>query len=184
MNSFTTKTKPSSSCPRKQESSDETRAMVDDRNEGTTVPKDSGQQESTGDDDDDVDDYSSSLYVNNCIRRLPIRHEFPMKLHQLLHDAETNGNSHIVSWIPSKEEDGTTTYQGFQVHQPDKFTKTIMPNYFKQTRFTSFTRQVRNVFFFLFFCFVFSTFVFFPSTHFFAESPCHLKKSMLCLYKF
>ena len=176
MNSFTTKTKPSSSCcPRKQESSDETRAMVDDRNEGTTVPKDSGQQESTGDDDDDdddVDDYSSSLYVNICIRRLPIRHEFPMKLHQLLHDAETNGNSHIVSWIPSKEEDGTTTYQGFQVHQPDKFTKTIMPNYFKQTRFTSFTRQVRvNVL-----CiFVFSTFVFFPTTHFFAESQGHLK---------
>jgi hypothetical protein len=63
---------------------------------------------------------------------------FPMKLYQLLEDADDDSSNIniIVSWLP----DGTQ----FKVHQPRKFCETIIKTYFKQSKFESFTRQVRN----------------------------------------
>ena len=67
-----------------------------------------------------------------------LKFPFPWKLHQLLDDAEAYGNDSIVSWLPSG---------AFQVHKPDEFVKHIMPKYFRQTKFKSFTRQVRSLVF-------------------------------------
>ena len=61
---------------------------------------------------------------------------FPYKLHQLLDDAVQEGKEHIISWLPS----GTA----FKVHRPLLFTSEIMSNYFRQTQYKSFTRQVRS----------------------------------------
>jgi hypothetical protein len=60
---------------------------------------------------------------------------FPSQLHLLLHDAEIQGFSHVVSWL----ERGTM----FKVHKPKEFADRIMPRYFKnQTRYKSFQRQL------------------------------------------
>jgi hypothetical protein len=59
---------------------------------------------------------------------------FPGKLFALLEDAEEDGNQEIVSWI----DDGN----GFCIHKRDDFCEKLMNLYFKQTKFTSFTRQV------------------------------------------
>jgi hypothetical protein len=61
---------------------------------------------------------------------------FPWKLHKLLEDAETRGITHVVSWLPGGE--------AFKVHNPAEFYQKIMTQYFKQTRYKSFTRQVSN----------------------------------------
>jgi hypothetical protein len=59
---------------------------------------------------------------------------FPGKLYRLLADAESRGNSHIISFTP----DGNS----FKIHNPDAFMKELAPNYFDQTHFTSFVRQL------------------------------------------
>ena len=59
---------------------------------------------------------------------------FPIKLYQMLEAVEADGNEHIVSWHP----DGRT----FQVHDPAKFVEDVLPNFFKQSKYKSFQRQV------------------------------------------
>lgn len=59
---------------------------------------------------------------------------FPTKLRCILDDAVTEGNEHIVSWLP----DG----KAFKIHNPEAFTKVILRRYFRQTMFKSFTRQL------------------------------------------
>jgi hypothetical protein len=60
---------------------------------------------------------------------------FPMILHQMLEEANSEHNDHIVGWEP----DGLS----FKVHKPNELAETIMPRYFKnQTQFRSFQRQV------------------------------------------
>jgi hypothetical protein len=60
---------------------------------------------------------------------------FPSKLHDLLEDVEKEGPKRdIVSWLP----DG----KAFKVHKPIDFCKTIKKNYFEQSQYKSFTRQV------------------------------------------
>jgi len=59
---------------------------------------------------------------------------FPWKLHTLLEDAEHAGQQDIVSWLP----DGN----GFKVHKPNEFCQVIMPKYFRQSKYESFTRQL------------------------------------------
>jgi hypothetical protein len=54
---------------------------------------------------------------------------FPWKLHAMLETCEREGLSHIVSWLP----DNTS----FRVHNPGVFMKTIIVNYFKQTKYKS-----------------------------------------------
>mmetsp|Transcript_26172 Transcript_26172/g.46433 ORF Transcript_26172/g.46433 Transcript_26172/m.46433 type:complete len:220 (-) Transcript_26172:1198-1857(-) len=60
---------------------------------------------------------------------------FPWKLHTLLEDAEHAGQQDIVSWLP----DGN----GFKVHKPNEFCQVIMPKYFRQSKYESFTRQCK-----------------------------------------
>ena len=59
---------------------------------------------------------------------------FPEKLHQMLDYAEKEGLSHIVSFFPHG--------RAFAIHKPSQFVSDIMPKFFKQSRFTSFQRQV------------------------------------------
>lgn len=59
---------------------------------------------------------------------------FPWKVHQLLNDAETQGFTHIVSWLPG--------HTAFRVHKQNLFVQEIMPRYFKQTKYRSFRRQL------------------------------------------
>eukprot|EP00543_Licmophora_paradoxa_P000300 CAMPEP_0202455862 /NCGR_PEP_ID=MMETSP1360-20130828/13286_1 /ASSEMBLY_ACC=CAM_ASM_000848 /TAXON_ID=515479 /ORGANISM="Licmophora paradoxa, Strain CCMP2313" /LENGTH=332 /DNA_ID=CAMNT_0049075545 /DNA_START=44 /DNA_END=1042 /DNA_ORIENTATION=- len=59
---------------------------------------------------------------------------FPEKLHLMLSKADENGFSHIVSWQPHG--------RCFLVHKPKLFVEKIMPEYFRQTKMTSFQRQL------------------------------------------
>jgi len=59
---------------------------------------------------------------------------FPLKLFQLLQEAEDYSIDHIVSWLPSNE--------AFKIHDPDSFVKSVMSMYFKQSKIKSFTRQL------------------------------------------
>jgi hypothetical protein len=80
------------------------------------------------DDDDDT---------NQPKRRGPrggVAHPFPEKLHIMLDTVEGEGLDHIVSWYPHG--------RSFAVHKPKEFVAEIMPRYFKQTKLTSFQRQL------------------------------------------
>lgn len=59
---------------------------------------------------------------------------FPWKLHNMLEDAERQNFQHIVSWV---QEGGA-----FKVHKSDEFVQEVMPNYFDQTKYESFRRQL------------------------------------------
>lgn len=59
---------------------------------------------------------------------------FPWKLHLMLDYAREEGLEYIVSWV----DDG----RAFKVHDSNAFVAQIMPNYFDQTKFESFRRQL------------------------------------------
>lgn len=59
---------------------------------------------------------------------------FPFKLHEMLLDAAKDGNEAVVSWQPHGK--------AFRVHKPKDFAETLMPQYFKQTHYKSFQRQL------------------------------------------
>lgn len=59
---------------------------------------------------------------------------FPWRVHELLSDAEKEGFTSIVSWLPD--------LAGFKVHKTKVFEKQILPRYFKQTKYKSFRRQL------------------------------------------
>jgi hypothetical protein len=63
-----------------------------------------------------------------------LRMSFPCKLFDMLEDAEEKGFRHTVSW----NADGN----GFMVHDAAAFLKTIIPQYFNQTKYKSFQRQL------------------------------------------
>ena len=67
-------------------------------------------------------------------RRGGVTISFPMKLHAVLDQVEADGLGHIMSW----QAHG----RAFVIHKPREFTETIMPSYFKQTKLTSFQRQL------------------------------------------
>lgn len=60
---------------------------------------------------------------------------FPSKLYDMLRDCEKDpgGMGSTVSWMP----DGTQ----FRVHDVKAFVETILPTYFKQSKYKSFQRQ-------------------------------------------
>ena len=66
-----------------------------------------------------------------------LRQPFPVKVYEMLENAEKKRFSHIVSW----NETGT----GFMVHDKDHFTKEIVPHYFNLTKYKSFQRQVSSL---------------------------------------
>jgi len=59
---------------------------------------------------------------------------FPIVLHQMLEDADNQSYSDIVSW--------QTHGRAFHVHDQERFVKEVMPRFFRQTRFSSFQRQL------------------------------------------
>lgn len=59
---------------------------------------------------------------------------FPMKLHMVLEQVEAVGLSHIIGW----QSHGRC----FVIHKPKEFATHIMPRYFRQTKLTSFQRQL------------------------------------------
>jgi hypothetical protein len=52
----------------------------------------------------------------------------------MLTDCEREGHGRIISWLPCGK--------GFKVHKPEEFVKTILPTYFNQSKYKSFTRQL------------------------------------------
>ncbi len=63
-----------------------------------------------------------------------VRQPFPVKVYEMLDEADPKGFSHIVSW----NSKGT----GFMVFNKEMFTKLIVPHYFNQTKYKSFQRQL------------------------------------------
>lgn len=59
---------------------------------------------------------------------------FPSKLHVMLSKVEDDGLSDIVSWQPHG--------RCFIVHKPKEFVSKVMPSYFRQSKLTSFQRQL------------------------------------------
>jgi hypothetical protein len=62
---------------------------------------------------------------------------FPNKLFHMLHDAERQGFTQIVSW-------GKDSPRAFRVHKKREFESLVLPKYFKMTKYKSFTRQLHN----------------------------------------
>eukprot|EP00977_Amphora_coffeiformis_P027532 scaffold34619_cov183-Amphora_coffeaeformis.AAC.9 len=69
--------------------------------------------------------------TKNCYHSEAI---FPVKLHYMLSDMEADGLAHIVSWQPHG--------RCFIVHKPKEFGETILPLWFRQTKYSSFQRQL------------------------------------------
>ncbi|KAL7524044.1 hypothetical protein ACHAXR_001641 [Thalassiosira sp. AJA248-18] len=59
---------------------------------------------------------------------------FPFKLYAMLKHATNSSYSSVVSW----KQDG----RSFIIHDTDRFMRHVVPIYFKQTKFRSFTRQL------------------------------------------
>jgi len=59
---------------------------------------------------------------------------FPERLYTMLSQVEDEGYESIVSWQPHG--------RCFIVHQPKRFVEEVMPKYFRQSKLTSFQRQV------------------------------------------
>jgi len=59
---------------------------------------------------------------------------FPFKLHSILEYAEKTNRVDIISWLPSGD--------AFKIHKPHDFADTILPQYFNQTKYRSFQRQL------------------------------------------
>jgi hypothetical protein len=59
---------------------------------------------------------------------------FPRKLHALLEEAGEKGFQNLICWQSGGKS--------FKVLKSGRFTKTILPKYFKQTKFISFQRQL------------------------------------------
>ena len=65
--------------------------------------------------------------------RLPFVH----KLYLMLNDLEAKGYDHIISWIGVGD--------AFKIHDPSLFEASIQPQYFRQSRLSSFIRQVSQL---------------------------------------
>ena len=81
---------------------------------------------------DPDDDVSSDENYNR--RRGGVTVSFPLKLHTVLEQVEADGFGHIISWQPHG--------RCFVIHKPKEFTETVMPRYFRQSKLTSFQRQL------------------------------------------
>jgi hypothetical protein len=60
--------------------------------------------------------------------------KFPAKLHQILNEVEQKGNDEIISWNP----DG----KSFNVHNQKTFVDSVLPSYFRHSKYRSFQRQL------------------------------------------
>jgi hypothetical protein len=67
-------------------------------------------------------------------RRGGVSIAFPLKLHAVLDQVEADGLASVISWQPHG--------RCFVVHKPKEFVDHVMPKYFRQTKLTSFQRQL------------------------------------------
>lgn len=72
--------------------------------------------------------------LKNRKARGGVTETFPEKLHRMLRDAEESGDSRVVSFFPHG--------RAFAVHNPTRFVSEVMPRYFRQSRLSSFQRQL------------------------------------------
>jgi hypothetical protein len=77
-----------------------------------------------------------SLFHRDGSRRMRggVIEPFPEKLHRLLSEVEAAGRSDVISFVASG--------RAFAIHKPEKFFKEIVPLYFRQSRLSSFKRQL------------------------------------------
>eukprot|EP00522_Entomoneis_paludosa_P018244 CAMPEP_0172449198 /NCGR_PEP_ID=MMETSP1065-20121228/7959_1 /TAXON_ID=265537 /ORGANISM="Amphiprora paludosa, Strain CCMP125" /LENGTH=400 /DNA_ID=CAMNT_0013200815 /DNA_START=215 /DNA_END=1417 /DNA_ORIENTATION=- len=77
-----------------------------------------------------------SLFHRDGSRRMRggVIEPFPEKLHRLLVEVEAAGRSDVISFVANG--------RAFAIHKPDKFFKEIVPLYFRQSRLSSFKRQL------------------------------------------
>ena len=68
------------------------------------------------------------------IKSIPQRLTFPHQLHAMLNEAEAMGFQDVISWTPTGE--------AFIIRKPTVFTDQILPTVFRQTKFSSFKRQL------------------------------------------
>ena len=59
---------------------------------------------------------------------------FPLKLQRILDKAASDGKTDIISWLPHG--------RAFLVHDVDRFVSEVMSQYFNQTKYSSFQRQL------------------------------------------
>jgi len=85
-------------------------------------------------DADDETEPQSDESHHDQRRRGGVAIAFPLKLHAVLLQVEVDGLSHIVSWQPHG--------RCFVIHKPKEFVDLVMPQYFRQTKLTSFQRQL------------------------------------------
>jgi hypothetical protein len=67
-------------------------------------------------------------------RRGGVSISFPLKLHAVLDQVERDGLAHVISW----QAHGRC----FVIHKPKEFVDHVMPSYFRQSKLTSFQRQL------------------------------------------
>ncbi len=83
-------------------------------------------------DQDENDDEYEEDYGSR--RRGGVSISFPAKLHTVLERVEADGWGHVISW----QSHGRC----FVIHKPKEFTELVMPHYFRQSKLTSFQRQL------------------------------------------
>lgn len=71
---------------------------------------------------------------SNHRRRGGILEPFPEKLYRMLMEACRDGEEGVISFFPHG--------RAFGIHNPDRFEKEILPKFFKQSRISSFQRQL------------------------------------------
>ena len=81
--------------------------------------------------DEEEDDSDSAAQLR---RRGGVSISFPLKLHAVLDQVEQDGLSHVISWQPHG--------RCFVIHNPKVFVEEVMPHYFRQSKLTSFQRQL------------------------------------------
>jgi hypothetical protein len=80
-----------------------------------------------------IDDEPSA--ITTTMRTRQKASTFPIRLYDMLEDADKKNFRGIVSWLPSGN--------AFKIHQPQTFVELILPHYFRhQTHYKSFTRQL------------------------------------------
>ncbi|KAL3938692.1 MAG: hypothetical protein SGBAC_006447 [Bacillariaceae sp.] len=72
--------------------------------------------------------------VDKSISKGGVTTPFPWKLHEMLDDMAEASDSTVVCWQPHG--------RAFMVHSTKEFVNLIMPNYFNQTKYASFQRQL------------------------------------------
>mmetsp|Transcript_20770 Transcript_20770/g.31285 ORF Transcript_20770/g.31285 Transcript_20770/m.31285 type:complete len:293 (+) Transcript_20770:110-988(+) len=63
-----------------------------------------------------------------------VRMNFPRRLHDLVSNAKSLGVDDVISWHPSGSK--------FMIHSQKEFTTRVLPTVFKQSKFSSFRRQL------------------------------------------